>query len=176
MIEAASPPICARAPLRGGEAGGSLDRTPDHDHNVTAWTQHAMHLAQSDRPVGEELKTELTEHDVESLVSERQRPGVGLAPLDRRTVWSRERPGNGKHARIEISRDDRPALAHLLGRDARHHSSGSTRPFSRTGATGSESLLRVDKLGAHWFEPTTAHRRKALQTGSFRFSRRRTQV
>jgi hypothetical protein len=105
----------------GGEARGSLDRTPDHDHDVTAWAQHAIHLAQSDPPVGEELKPELTEDDVESLVSERQRPGVGLAPFDRGTTWSRERSGNGKHARIEINRDDHPALAHLLGRDARDH-------------------------------------------------------
>jgi hypothetical protein len=63
----------------------------------------------------------VTEHDVEGVIRERQRRGVGLTPFDRGTARSRERSGNGKHARIEIGRNNRPAFAHLLGRDARHH-------------------------------------------------------
>src|SRR4029450_12969978 len=104
-----------------GEAGGWRDRAPDHDHDTTARTQHATHLAQPGRPVGEELKPELTEHSIERLISKRQLQAVGLPPFDRGTAWSREPAGNGKHARIEINRDDRASLAHPLGCDACHH-------------------------------------------------------
>jgi hypothetical protein len=66
------------------------------------------------------LKAELTQNSVEGSVSERQRAGVRLSPFDGRAAWSRERMGNGDHPRIEVGRENRPALAHLPGRGARH--------------------------------------------------------
>jgi hypothetical protein len=66
------------------------------------------------------LESELTEDGIEGLAGKRQCTGVGLPPLDRRARRSLEGSGDGNHPGVEVGRDDRSALAHLLGRDARH--------------------------------------------------------
>ena len=129
-----------------------IRRRRGHEH-ATAGRQPAAHFSQCGALVRHELESQLTQHDVERVVRQRDRFGAGFVPADRRAS-GRNGPRDGQHGRIQIQRGDRTARADALRREARDDTRAARNvehAFAGTERRFRDQVLR-EWTSNHWNE------------------------
>jgi hypothetical protein len=122
-----------------------LNPSPDRNDGPAARRKHASHFPGGGEFVGHELKSLLTQHEIERRLLEWKFLGAPLSPFDRRARRQWKGSGNLQHLRADVQPGDR-AVGADQGSDLAGDNAGATGhiedTFARAGFRTAEKLFR----------------------------------
>jgi hypothetical protein len=101
-------------------SSGNLNRAVNAQPGAPLGFEHPQHFLKRSRPIGKELKSLLTQHNVKTFCLEWQVKSTTLDPFD----GSRPCPRDAQHCGVKVYADEPPGMPALFGQP-RHDTSAA---------------------------------------------------